>query len=279
METRAPESCRHLRSLLRGLPSAVYHAVTGTSLQRSGCVHCGIGPHSTNDCPVLGAGAEAKAARLYRRWAGLIGDELLVFSRSSSSQAYVDGAALRLNSRNDLPKRPPRRMKAITASVVANSIPVKKPPQLSDPILPDPPPPVQPPKPAPKLNAHPLQLLSSTQQLQQHTSQPIRLLQPMPKAACNDAPKPRTNDAPKPAPKDAPKPASKEAPKPAPKDAPKPAPKDAPKSAPKTDSTAHVALQVTERGTSSTPKHTPRTSSSVPPAAPQQESSATDASH
>ena len=152
MATKSPEACAGLRLLLRGLPPAIYGAVVGTNLQRSGCVSCGIGPHSTNECPVLGALAEEKAARLYRRWAALVGDELLVFSRSFSTQAYVDGAAVRLRNRNDLPKRRPHRMNASKPGNDSWPIPTRKPPVLTDPLLPDPPPPathvpsLQPPK-------------------------------------------------------------------------------------------------------------------------------------
>ena len=138
MVTRFPEACSGLRVLLRGLPPAVYHSITHTNLQRSGCLHCGICPHSTNDCPILGSAAEERAAKLYRRWAALIGEELLVFSRSSSTHAYAEGARGRLSSRNDLPKHPPRRAKVAAAIKETSVIPVRKPPSISEPILPEP---------------------------------------------------------------------------------------------------------------------------------------------
>ena len=186
MEARSPEACYCLRKLLRGLPSAVYRAVIGTNLQRSGCVHCGIGPHSTNECPILGSTAEEKADRLYRRWAALIGDELLIFSRSLSTEAYAEGAGLRLSNRNDLPKRRPRRMATTQPSGSASVIPVKKPPVVTDPILPDPAAHATPtvssqtPKPSPRMS-HPL-------------SQPIV---PVSILRRDQAPNPSTNIQPK----------------------------------------------------------------------------------
>ena len=78
--SKYPEVVPGLRRLLRGLPSAVFRAVTGTSLQRSGCALCGIGPHSTHDCPdVTSAVAEEKSAMLFKRWASIVGDELSIF--------------------------------------------------------------------------------------------------------------------------------------------------------------------------------------------------------
>ena len=83
MNNRYPEACGCLRRLLRGLPSAVYHVVASTNLQRSGCVQCGIGQHSTYDCPFLEKEvAGRKAEALYRRWIALVAEELLIFSRS-----------------------------------------------------------------------------------------------------------------------------------------------------------------------------------------------------
>ena len=112
MNNRYPEACGCLRRLLRGLPSAVYHVVASTNLQRSGCVQCGIGQHSTYDCPFLEKEvAGRKAEALYRRWIALVAEELLIFSRSSSTTVYVEAAPSRFASRPDLPARPPRRHK------------------------------------------------------------------------------------------------------------------------------------------------------------------------
>ena len=131
MSVRFPEACRTLRRMLRGLPSAIYHIVTASNLQMSGCVHCGIGPHCTNDCPFLDKEvAESKAAALYRRWSALIGEELLIFSRSSTTAAYAEAATIRFSNRSDVPSRPPRRMKRNAGEV--------KQPMVLDPILPTP---------------------------------------------------------------------------------------------------------------------------------------------
>ena len=91
MSQRSPEAARGLRRLLRGLPSAVHHAVMGCSLQRSGCVLCGVGPHGTQECPRMSAEvAEKKAENLLRRWASLIGKELTIFARSSTTGVYSE---------------------------------------------------------------------------------------------------------------------------------------------------------------------------------------------
>ena len=76
--------------------------------------------------------AEKKAENLLRRWASLIGEELTIFARSSTTGVYSEGAQFRLANRADLPKRPPRRMKA------ESIIPVKSPPIITEPLLPDP---------------------------------------------------------------------------------------------------------------------------------------------
>ena len=140
MSVRLPEACSCLRRLLRGLPSAVFEIVTSTNLQRSGCVRCGIGDHSTYDCPLLDKEvAESKAGALYRRWVALIAEELLIFSRCATTGAYIDTARTRVANRSDLPPRPPRRIKrpvsTDTNGIIAGP---KQPAAVLEPLLPTP---------------------------------------------------------------------------------------------------------------------------------------------
>ena len=128
---RAPEAANFLRRLLRGLPHAVREVVMSTHLQRSGCAHCGVGPHSTHDCPLLGKDeAEEKAAALYGRWINLVGEELVIFSRSVTTSAYIEAAQIRFANRSDLPRRPPRRMK--------HNMGTGQQQQIQEPLLPTP---------------------------------------------------------------------------------------------------------------------------------------------
>ena len=164
-----PEVVPGLRRLIRGLPPAVFNSVISTHLQRSGCLFCGVGPHCTHDCPNTAPElAEEKAAVLFKRWAGVVGEELVIYARSYSTGGYTQGAQLRLANRADLPKRPPRRMKPASndAPPVVMRIPVKQPPTLSDPA----------PKPAP---AQPFQHVAALRS--QH-------LQSVPKAPPHSAP-------------------------------------------------------------------------------------------
>ena len=137
MSACLPEAAHFLHRLLRGLPCAVREVVKSTHLQRNGCVLCGLGPHSTHDCPFLDKEeAEKKAAALFRRWLSLVGEELLLFSRSSSTAAYVEAAHIRFANRTDLPKRPPRRMRCDNPS--GNRQAVQE-PLLPTPVLNEPP--------------------------------------------------------------------------------------------------------------------------------------------
>ena len=51
----------------------------------------------------------------YRRWAMLIGEELMLFGASSSFNNYKESAIARMADRKDLPRRPPRYMKSDAA--------------------------------------------------------------------------------------------------------------------------------------------------------------------
>ena len=138
MSLRLPEACSGLRRLLRGLPSAVYHVVTATNLQRSGCIHCGIGEHSTYDCPFLDKDvADRKAEALYRRWVSLVAEELLIFSRCSTT-AYVDAAHIRFANRPDLPVRRPRRIQRVCIAGSSVRVVPRQPPEIQEPLLPTP---------------------------------------------------------------------------------------------------------------------------------------------
>ena len=108
---RFPEVASGLASLIRSLPAAVRQVVTSSTLQRTGCLKCGIGPHQVFQCPFLSHNEAADLERAaYRRWTLLIGEELMMFGAGSSIAAYEEGAKARMAARNDLPRRPPRYM-------------------------------------------------------------------------------------------------------------------------------------------------------------------------
>ena len=108
---RFPQVASGLVSLIRSLPAAVRQVVTSSTLQRTGCLKCGIGPHQVFQGPFLSHDEAADLERVaYRRWTLLIGEELMMFGAGSSIAAYEESAKARMAARNDLPRRPPRYM-------------------------------------------------------------------------------------------------------------------------------------------------------------------------
>ena len=79
--------------LLRSLPPVVRNVVFSSTLQRTGCLKCGIGPHHVYECQHL---SREKAVdleqKVFRRWAVLVGEELMLYGSSSSTAAYTDPA-------------------------------------------------------------------------------------------------------------------------------------------------------------------------------------------
>ena len=104
---RFPEVASGLAPLIQLLPAAVRQIVTSSTLQRTGCLKCGIGPHHVFRCPFL---SHEEAVDLesgaYRRWSVLIGEELMMFGACSSVMAYEESAKVRMTGRKDLPRYP-----------------------------------------------------------------------------------------------------------------------------------------------------------------------------
>ena len=110
--TSYPEAAFGLRALFRGLPGVVRRVIFTCNLLRTGCIRCGVGPHSVYDCPFVDAlEANQMSLRLYKQWSTIIGEELMIFGVASSSANYMDAAISRISARSDLPRRRPRRMK------------------------------------------------------------------------------------------------------------------------------------------------------------------------
>ena len=90
----------------------VWLCLTSSTLQRTGCLKCGIGPHHAFQCPHLShEEAVDLESAAYRRWVVLIGEDLMMFGACSSIDAYEQSAKARMAARKDLPQRPPRYMK------------------------------------------------------------------------------------------------------------------------------------------------------------------------
>ena len=107
-----PEASFGLRVLFRGLPGVVRKAVFTSNLQRTGCIKCGVGPHSVYDCPHLNASeANELSLGLYKQWATVIGEELMLLGAASTSASYIETAIPRISARSNLPRRRPRTMK------------------------------------------------------------------------------------------------------------------------------------------------------------------------
>ena len=110
--TSYPEAAFGLRALFRGLPGVVRRVMFTCNLLRTGCIRCGVGPHSVYDCPFVDAlEANQMSLRLYKQWSTIIGEELMIFGVASSSANYMDAAISRISARSDLPRRRPRRVK------------------------------------------------------------------------------------------------------------------------------------------------------------------------
>ena len=144
---RHPEVAAGLRMLLRSLPPVVRNVVFSSTLQRTGCLKCGIGPHHVYECPHLSREeAVDLEQKIFRRWVVLVGEELMLYGSSSSTTAYTEGAIARMASRKDLPRRPPRHMKNEATAAESSGhpdspllpLPIQRPPMSSSaaPVLP-----------------------------------------------------------------------------------------------------------------------------------------------
>ena len=117
VRVRSPEVVSGLGVLFRSLPLDIREVLLQCNLQRTGCLRCGIGPHHVYQCPHLSHETASEMEQgAYRRWAILIGEELMLYGASSSASVYKESALARMAARHDLPKRPPRRMRGDTAS-------------------------------------------------------------------------------------------------------------------------------------------------------------------
>ena len=118
---RFPAAASGLGALLKSLPWVVRDVLFRCNLQRTGCLKCGVGPHHVFECPQLtpeeAADLERKA---YKRWAILVGEEMMLYGASSSVEAYEESAKIRMAERKDLPNRPPRRMNVNQLSAARN---------------------------------------------------------------------------------------------------------------------------------------------------------------
>ena len=134
VSTHFPEAAFGLRSLFRGLPGVVRRAVFTSTLQRTGCIQCGIGPHSVYDCPHLDTtDANWLSHRLYKQWTTIVGEELMLFGVASTSANYFESAIPRISARPELPRRRPQKMKVLVPTIGST---VNQSHGVSSPLLP-----------------------------------------------------------------------------------------------------------------------------------------------